>query len=412
MKIKRTIITLFVICILFLTGCGNSCRNREVNEITNKVTNEITQTVVDYNSNVTIEDLEDAIVTTTKMVENSVIGVTLKKLTNKIVSGTKVTFEDTESIGSGVIYKRIDNKDNSGKITSYTYYCYTNAHVVLSENTGDYKVYAYLGYYDTEIEAKILGYDKAIDLACITFESYYLIEPVELADCDKLEKGAFVIAIGNPDGYDYYGSVTFGVISNLGRHISFDTDGDKTVDYVGEYIQTDAAINPGNSGGGLFTLDGKLIGINSIKLASDKIDNMGFAIPVNIVKVAVDEYLESGKTIVRPRLGILSIAVREMTSDTMIQLGLTGFPNIYGDERPYGIFISDFYGQGTLTNTAIRKGDILLTFDGHKLYNSDDLSGFLNSLDEYRVGTKVTLTYYSYSQSKVCSLTLTLKAGE
>ena len=412
MKLKRVVLTLFIVCGLFVLTYSCFKEKSQNSEVNNVITNEIHQTVVDYSTNISVEDLEDAVITTTKMVENAVIGVTLKLLSTKIVNNTKVTFEDVESVGSGVIYKRVDNKDTNGKITSYTYYCYTNAHVVLSDNSGNHKVYAFLGNHDVEIEAKILGYDKSIDLACITFDSYYLINPVELADCEKLEKGAFVIAIGNPDGYDYYGSVTFGVISNLGRYISFDTDGDNTVDYVGEYIQTDAAINPGNSGGGLFTLDGKLIGINSIKLASDKIDNMGFAIPINIVKVAVEEYLEKGLTIVRPRLGILSIAVREMTSDTMVKYGLAGFPDIYGDERPYGIYIADFFGKGSLDNTGIRKGDILLTFDGHKLYSGDDLSGFLNSLDEYRVGTNVTITYYSYSSKQVCTINVTLKAGE
>lgn len=410
LKQKINLVVCLLICLLGISSC--SVLNRTTNEITNVVTNEIQQTVVDYQGELKIEDVEGAIKLATKKVENSVIGITLKSITTGVVNGVKHTFEDTEGIGSGVIYKRIDNLDTKGNIKSYTYYVYTNAHVVTSENNNEHIVYAYLGYYDVEIEAKVLGVDEKIDLACLTFDSYYLIEPVELADSDKLEKGSLVIAVGNPDGYDYYGSVTFGVISNVGRYISFDTDNDGTNDYVGEYIQTDAAINPGNSGGGLFTLDGKLIGINSIKLASENIDNMGFAIPVNIVKVAVNEYLEFGKEIIRPRLGIICIAVRGMSSSIMIENGIAEFPNIYGDEKPYGIYIQSFSKSGTLVNVGLSKGDILLTFDGKRLYNNSDISGYLNSLDEYQIGSKVVLTYYSTKTEKIETIEVVLKTGD
>lgn len=415
MKNKFILLMIVALFVFGLTGCiyEGSSNDQNKNDTTNKVTNEIHQTVVDYNSNITIEDLEDAVTVTTKMVENAVIGVTLKKVTNSLINGKKYTFEDTESIGSGVIYKKVENKTENNELNSYTYYCITNAHVILSDDKkSEHVVYAYLGNYNTEIKATVLGYDEKIDLAVIKFDSYYLINPVEFQDVNKLEKGNFVIAVGNPDGYDYYGSVTFGVISNLGRFISFDTDNDGTNDYMGEYIQTDAAINPGNSGGGLFTLDGKLVGINSIKLASDKIDNMGFAIPANIVKIAVEEYLEKGLDIERPRLGVMVVAVRDMTSDFMISEGLTSFPNIYDGEKPYGIYISSFTSSGTLVNIGLHAGDILLTFEGQKLYESNQLSGFLNSLDEYRVGTNITITYYCSKTKTVESIEVTLKIGE
>lgn len=414
MKKNKLILFIIITSILCLiTGCiYNDPNNNVSNNVTNNVTNEITQSVVDYNSNVTIEDLEDAVTVTTKMVEPSVIGVTLKEIKTSTINGKRYTFEDIEGIGSGVIYKRVDNKNANGDLNSYTYYVITNAHVILSEDKEEHVVYAYLGNYNTEIKATILGYDEKIDLAVIKFDSYYLINPVKFQDVNKLDKGQFVIAVGNPDGYDYYGSVTFGVISNLGRFISFDTDNDGTNDYMGEYIQTDAAINPGNSGGGLFTLDGKLIGINSIKLASETIDNMGFAIPINIVKIAVEEYLEKGIEIVRPRLGVMIVAVRDMNSDFMIQEGITSFPNIYGDEKPYGIYISSFTSSGSLVNQGLHKGDIILTFDGVKLYESNQISGFLNSLDEYRIGTVVEITYYCCKTKTVEKMNITLTTGE
>ena len=118
-KIKYFIFVIVLLCSLVLFGCypGNLGTNTP-SDVTNKVTNEITQTVVDYNSNVTIEDLEDAVTVASKMVENAVIGVTLKKVTKESYNGRLYEFEDSVSVGSGVIYKRIDNKDDFGNIAS------------------------------------------------------------------------------------------------------------------------------------------------------------------------------------------------------------------------------------------------------------------------------------------------------
>ncbi len=409
-KNKFLTILIFLGCCLLVTGCFKS-KNNVTNEITNKVTNEITQKTTIYDITDNINTLEDAVKTCVKAVQSSVIGITLKVKTTSKINGEKVTFEDMESIGSGVIYKRVENKTGD-KITSYTYYAYTNAHVVISEEEGDHVTYAYLGEYETEIPLTILGYDQKIDLACVKFDSYYYIEPVKIGNSKDLSKGNFVIAIGSPDGYDYYGSATFGIVSNLGRYISFDTDNDGTNDYVGEYIQTDAAINPGNSGGGLFTIDGKLIGINSIKLTSVKIDNMGFALPINLVKIAVEDYLEQGKTIVRPRLGVTCVAVKNINSTFMIQHNLTSLPNIYFDETPYGVYVENISSGGSLSNCGISKGDIILTFDGNKLYDNSDISGRLNALDQYTIGSKVEITYYSSKSEKIETVTITLKSGE
>ena len=171
---KFILIVVVSFIMLIITGCIYDGPNKTVNDVTNKVTNEITQSVVDYNSNITIEDLEDAVTTATKMVENAVIGVTLKEVKTSTINGKKYTFEDNESVGSGVIYKRIDNTLNGNTLSSYTYYCITNAHVILSDDNNEHVVYAYLGNYNTEIKAEVIGYDEKIDLAVIKFDSYYL----------------------------------------------------------------------------------------------------------------------------------------------------------------------------------------------------------------------------------------------
>lgn len=405
---KMCFVALIISAVVFLTSCTGinfTTSKKETIDVENKITN----TVVNY-ENITIADLENCIVNTTKMVENAVIGVTLKANYNTTIMGKPISSEDTESIGSGVIYKRVENKDNDSNITGYTYYAVTNRHVITGNNVNyEYKIYAYLGYENLEIEAEIVGYDTKVDMAVIKFEHSTLIQPVEFANSDEVEKGQFVIAIGNPDGYDYYGSATLGIVSGELRYISDDTDGDNVNDFNATYIQHDASINPGNSGGGLFTIDGKLIGINTLKIVDDEIDNMGFAIPSNIIQSLIENYIEKEIEITRPRLGITGSNVRELTNAVIAANGLLEIPDIYGITKPYGLYVVSITPGGSLSESGVQKDDIILTFDGEKLTNMNILSAKLNSLTEYFIGSEVQISYYSRSQNKIITETIILK---
>ena len=405
---KMCFVALIISAVVFLTSCTGinfTTSKKETIDVENKITN----TVVNY-ENITIADLENCIVNTTKMVENAVIGVTLKANYNTTIMGKPISSEDTESIGSGVIYKRVENKDNDSNITGYTYYAVTNRHVITGNNVNyEYKIYAYLGYENLEIEAEIVGYDTKVDMAVIKFEHSTLIQPVEFANSDEVEKGQFVIAIGNPDGYDYYGSATLGIVSGELRYISDDTDGDNVNDFNATYIQHDASINPGNSGGGLFTIDGKLIGINTLKIVDDEIDNMGIAIPSNIIQSLIENYIEKEIEITRPRLGITGSNVRELTNAVIAANGLLEIPDIYGITKPYGLYVVSITPGGSLSESGVQKDDIILTFDGEKLTSMNILSAKLNSLTEYFIGSEVQISYYSRSQNKIITETIILK---
>ena len=405
---KMCFVALIISAVVFLTSCTGinfTTSKKETIDVENKITN----TVVNY-ENITIADLENCIVNTTKMVENAVIGVTLKANYNTTIMGKPISSEDTESIGSGVIYKRVENKDNDSNITGYTYYAVTNRHVITGNNVNyEYKIYAYLGYENLEIEAEIVGYDTKVDMAVIKFEHSTLIQPVEFANSDEVEKGQFVIAIGNPDGYDYYGSATLGIVSGELRYISDDTDGDNVNYFNATYIQHDASINPGNSGGGLFTIDGKLIGINTLKIVDDEIDNMGFAIPSNIIQSLIENYIEKEIEITRPRLGITGSNVRELTNAVIAANGLLEIPDIYGITKPYGLYVVSITPGGSLSESGVQKDDIILTFDGEKLTSMNILSAKLNSLTEYFIGSEVQISYYSRSQNKIITETIILK---
>lgn len=374
-KFKMYCIALIMTAVAFLTSCTGitfTTSKKETVDVENKITN----TVVNY-ENITIDDLENCIVNTTKMVENAVIGVTLKANYTTSIMGRPITSEDTESIGSNANY--------------------------------EYKIYAYLGYEDLEIEAEIVGYDTKVDMAVIKFDHSTYIQPVEFANSDEVEKGQFVIAIGNPDGYDYYGSATLGIVSGELRYISDDTDGDNVNDFNATYIQHDASINPGNSGGGLFTIDGKLIGINTLKIVDEEIDNMGFAIPSNVIKSLIENYIEKDIEITRPRLGITGSNVRELTNAVIAANGLLEIPDIYDTSKPYGIYVVNITAGGSLSGSGVQKDDIILTFDGEKLTSLNILSAKLNSLTEYFIGSEVQISYYSRSQKEIITETILLK---
>lgn len=410
MKKKVCFIGIIISLLLLLGSCslyGNS--EQKTNNVKNEITNEITNKVVNY-ENITITDLESCVVNTAQLVEDAVIGVTLKAEYNTIINGKVVTSEDTEGVGSGVIYKRIENKNASGETTSYTYYVITNRHVITGSNsTYKYHVYAYLGKEYQDIEAEVVGKDEKVDVAVIKFNHTTLIQPVEFANSDDLKKGQFAIAIGNPEGYDYYGSVTFGIISGELRYLNDDTDGDGVNDFCSTFIQHDVAVNPGNSGGGLFTIDGKLVGINTLKIVHDEIENMGFAIPINDVRNLVENYIEKGIAIERPRLGVTGIEVADISNAVIAQNDLKEIPNIYNGLRQYGIYVVSITNNSTIASTGILKDDIILEIGGEKIYNMSMLTAKLNSATLYKIGSKISITYYSRKQGKILTEEVVLK---
>lgn len=169
-------------------------------------------------------------------------------------------------VGTGFVFKANKLSDNS-----YQYYLLTNYHVV--ENNNSLKVY--FGYSDEYLEATLVSTNESLDLAVVSFKSSKILEILEFGNIDDLAVGDFAIAIGNANGYEYYGSVTFGIVSYLNRKLQGE---DAT------FIQHDVAINPGNSGGPLLSLDGKVIGVNTLKIVKSEIDNMGFSISIDVVK--------------------------------------------------------------------------------------------------------------------------------
>ena len=271
-------------------------------------------------------------------------------------------------------------------------------------------LYIYFGNDDTEVKAEILGYDDKVDIALITFESHKYIQPIEWGDSTKIEKGDFVIAIGTPVELVYHETVTLGIISYSLRYLPTDIDDDNVTDFYESFIQHDAAINPGNSGGGLFNLYGELIGINTMKINATSVEGLGFSIPSNVVRLIVEEYLEKGKEIIRPRFGITGLDVCDMT-DYFYEFypEYKPLPDIYTD-RKYGIYVTDISENTTIADTEIEVDDIILEVNDIKITQNYVLNAMLNSLVDFQVGDEVTIKYFDRSSNEIKTINVILKA--
>ena len=309
------------------------------------------------------------------------------------------------STASGVIYKRnillktgeevaYDQNIETNDIEDYKYYVLTNRHVI--QNSKIIRIYQ---EDKTELDAELIQYDKEIDLAVLSFTSKLYFPVAVFGNSDTLEQGEFCLALGNPFGYDFYKSASIGIISHPNRYVSDDTDGDGVSDWDANYIQHDAAINEGNSGGPLINLKGEIVGINTTKISASSVDNMGFATPINLV-IELVSVLEQGIQPKRPKLGITVIAVRDVLSSADLQ---SQYPIPNG--VTYGMYVAEVSTGGFGDKAGIKSGDILIEFNGIKIYNSAELraeigkiiigSGETKELKVYRNNTVVSLSFVS-----------------
>lgn len=264
------------------------------------------------------------------------------------------------------------NGSGTGIIATEDGYIITNSHVVLNSRNVQVEVKMDDGSLH---DAVVVGFDKTTDLAVLKIEgSGYT--PAEFADSDNLRMGQWVIAIGNPGGEQFSGSITRGVISGLNRSVGSYSSNGMT------YIQTDAAINPGNSGGPLVNLHGQVVGINSAKIVSDQYEGMGFAIPTTGAKTIIDDLLAGGYVQGRVRFGIRGTEINAMQA--------------YTSQVPYGFMISEIDPDSCFVGTEVEPYDIITAVDGTETPTLDALS---NALLSYAPGDTVTVTLFRPSET-------------
>ena len=231
----------------------------------------------------------------------------------------------------------VQNALGSGVIVTNEGHIITNNHVV--DQVDEIEVQLSDG--QTK-KARVVGADEQVDLAVLKIDNPG-VKPLKLADSDTVQPGDFVLAIGNPFGFEE--TVTEGIISSKGRP--------NRSDFFGELLQTDAAINPGNSGGPLINLLGEVIGINTaIASTTGGSQGVGFAIPSNTVRTALESLLKQGR-IIRGYLGIQTRG---------LQPGETGTDTD-------GVTVADVLAGSPAAQAGVQPGDVIRKFDGHDVNN-------------------------------------------
>jgi serine protease Do len=231
----------------------------------------------------------------------------------------------------------------SGFVISADGYILTNDHVV--DGADEIKVRLSDG---RNFTATVKGLDPKLDLALLKIEAGDKLPVARLGDSGALKVGEWVMAIGNPFGLEQ--TVTVGIVSAKGRVIGAGPYDD--------FIQTDASINPGNSGGPLFNTAGEVVGINTAIVASGQ--GIGFAIPINAAKSILTQLKETGHV----SRGWLGVSVQLVTDELAESFGL---------KEPKGALVAEVIAGSPAEKAGIKRGDIILTFDGHEVDAINDL---------------------------------------
>ncbi len=282
-----------------------------------------------------------------------------EKVSVSMVSVLATSIGNTTESGSSV-------SQGSGVIATSNGYIITNAHVINYSKSAQVSV---ITHDQKQYDGIVVGLDKDADLAVIKIEAEGLT-PAEFGDDSNLSVGETVVAIGNPGGVRYSGSMTMGVVSAVNRSVANYSSTGIT------YIQTDTAINPGNSGGGLINMRGQIVGINTIKVVSSGYEGMGFSIPISQAKSILDTLIREGDI---PSVGRLGIT------------GSTQYLPVDGENYSVagGVLIASIDSSSPLADSDLEQGDLVVAFNGNTIKTLEDV---YTQLKDYRVGEEITLT--------------------
>ncbi|HEX2954417.1 MAG TPA: trypsin-like peptidase domain-containing protein [Bacillota bacterium] len=277
--------------------------------------------------------------------------------------------------------------EGSGIIISKDGYIMTNYHVVAeadprkSNDSSQATLEVFLPD-KRQAKARFIGGDALNDIAVIKIDLKNL-PAAELGDSSKLQVGELAVAIGNPLGMEFMGSVTSGVISALNRSVN---TGDRTLNLV----QTDAAINPGNSGGALVNGRGQVIGMNTAKIAVSGVEGLGFAIPINTAKPIASQLIMFGYVKGRPLVGL---------SGQEVSAAIAQYYRL-----AVGIYVTDVTPGGGAAKAGIHRGDIVVSMAGRRVQTMKDID---NIKRNYKAGDTVNVVVVRNRQRLTLKLTFT-----
>ncbi|WP_142830276.1 S1C family serine protease [Planococcus soli] len=315
----------------------------------------------------------DIITDVTEAVEiaaDAVVGVTNLQAAGDFWSQQSPEQEQEVGTGSGVIYK---NENGTAHVV-------TNHHVI--DGASGIEVTLSDG---TKVDATVVGSDIWTDLAVLEMDGADVQAVAQFGDSDALKQGETVIAIGNPLGLDFSGSVTTGVVSGTDRAVPVDLDGDGQEDWQAEVLQTDAAINPGNSGGALVNLAGQLIGINSMKIATSSVEGIGFSIPINSAMPVISS-LEANGEMIRPSMGITLLDLIQVPRvDREETLNLP-------EDVTTGVVVNSVVDGSAAAAAGMEQFDVIVEMDGVAITDIIELRQHL--YNEKTIGDTMTVSAY------------------
>ena len=317
----------------------------------------------------TVEKVEEKSQTIADIIEEttkSIVGISKLKNAGKSILST--SNEAELGLGTGIIVAE------NGYILS-------NAHV-----TGERYSKCYITLENGQnYEGKVMWSDENLDLSITKIEAKNL-SYATLGDSSKIRVGETVYAIGNPIGFEFRRTVTSGIISAKNRSIKIEEENNQT--YMSDLIQTDATINPGNSGGPLITPNGKVIGINTVKISTA--EGIGFAIPINVVKTIIESYKQTG-TYEQATIGIYAY-----DKDVIPYLDT----NVKFEK---GIYVAQITPKGAADGSELEEKDIIVSIDDKELNTMNDLREYIYTK---KPGDQVTLKIIRKKITKNINITL------
>ena len=317
---------------------------------------------------------------TAKLTETNSISDAVSKVYDAVVVVEVYNNNQLASTGTGFVYKKANGKA----------YLMTNNHVISGGKT--VKVLFQNG---DELEATTVGSDTYSDIAVLSVKDSDKIVAATTGASDKSTVGDTVFTVGSPEGSDYAGTVTKGILSAKDRLVEVALSNSQTSDYYMQVLQTDAAINPGNSGGPLCNTNGEVIGITNMKLVDDTVEGMGFAIPIeDALKVA--EVLEKDGKVSRPYIGISMLDLSN--SYYLWQAGIMVPENVNN-----GVAVVKVESGSPADKAGIKKGDIITKLAGK---DTKSLAEFRYELYKHSPNDSVEVTYIRDGKEQKATLTL------
>ncbi len=370
-KIREMLVPLLIVALLssviggavvgawFQFGAPAIVKNFDNNGVATPGTQQVKQIEI-------VNNTESPVTAIAEKVSSSIVGIQVD------YNSYDLWFGSHKSTGSG-----------SGIIIRSDGYILTNNHVIeaavgngskLSEGSSISVILP--NQQDERFKATIIGRDERTDIAVLKIDLSDL-PAVDIGDPNALKVGELAVAIGNPAGLEFMGSVTAGIISGLDRKIKVSETQELRV------IQTDAAINPGNSGGALLNSKGEVIGINTVKISSTGYEGLGFAIPINDAMEIAESLIANGYVKGRPSLGVY--IETKYTEDYAKAI-----------KAPVGVLVKDVIPLSGAYNAGLKPGDVIVEFNGVPVKSFTELE---NEKNKNKAGDVIHLKVYRVTGS-------------